>query len=125
MQSGVDAGLDIPISQVNLPTSEDLVSQLFEKEEFSRLEIKDMTANGGKSYLEIQHILATKPFLNDEDRRAFQESIIHTEIQPSKLSGHKSPFEALIDKFMGLIASLFGLEGDKKNDNWLKANLFK
>lgn len=129
MQSGVDAGLEIPIAQVNLPNPRDLVSELFEKEEISRMQIKDITANGGMSYLEIQHILATKPFLNDEDRKAFQES--HQSFQPnieqpqSRLSGHTSPFEELINKVTALLAACFGLEGDKKGNDWLRTTLFK
>lgn len=124
--SGADAGIDIPTVQINLPNSDDLVSQLFEKEQLSRMQIKDMTANGGVSYLEIQHILATKTFLSDEDRKAFQESVhkVDQHPEPSKLSGHKSPFEELINRVTSLIAALFGLEGDKKDSNWLRANLF-
>lgn len=127
VQLGSDPRFDIPISQISLPNSEDLVAQLFEKEEFSRMEIKDMTANGGMSYLEIQHILATKTFLSDEDRKAFQEShhkAAHSEA-PSTLSEHKSPFEELLNRLAGLIGSIFGFEGNKKDNNWLLANLFK
>lgn len=132
LQAGADAGLDQPISQVSLPQSEDLVSELFLKEDMSRMQIKDMTANGGMSYLEIQHILATKTFLSDEDRKAFQESVQNTRNdQPevrhetANFSGHKSPFEELIGKIASLLASMFGLEGDHKSDSWLRSHLFK